>query len=168
MKKFRLMWDKDEEQAWLEEMCGQGWGFTRFFLGVYTFEPCEPGEYHYQVDLLDNWGGEREEYTRFMEESGVEVLCQWYRWVFLRKKAADGPFEMYSDQSSRIAHYEKIRTFFGVGAVLELICLFMTLPGAMTLGGAAWGSPALLVLLAGVLGQACYKTQQKIKKMRQG
>ena len=56
MRKFRLYYDKDKEEIWLNQMCSKGWGMTRFFMGVYTFEPCIPDEYTYQVDLPDLWG----------------------------------------------------------------------------------------------------------------
>ncbi|MDF2520653.1 MAG: hypothetical protein K0R84_1281, partial [Clostridia bacterium] len=89
MLKFKMYFDKDVEEIWLKEMSNKGWAFKRFFLGFYTFEACEPGEYNYQIDLLDNWSGEKEDYASFMEQSGVEVISQWYRWVYIRKKASD-------------------------------------------------------------------------------
>ena len=51
MVKFRLYYDKDKEQDWLMEMVNRGWAVKKFFLGFYTFEPCEPGEYIYQIKL---------------------------------------------------------------------------------------------------------------------
>ena len=50
MKKFKLYFDKEKEETWLNEMCGKGLAMTKFFLGVYTFAPCEPGAYIYQID----------------------------------------------------------------------------------------------------------------------
>lgn len=54
MKKFKIYFDKDKEEEWLNEMAQNGYAFTSFFLGMYSFEKCEPGEYSYQIDLLDN------------------------------------------------------------------------------------------------------------------
>ena len=56
MTKFRLYYDR-MEQDWLLKMSMQGWKFENFFLGFYTFSPCESGEYLYQIDLLENWTG---------------------------------------------------------------------------------------------------------------
>ncbi len=39
MKKFRMFYDKEKEEEWLNGMCQQGWGMTNYFGGVYTFEP---------------------------------------------------------------------------------------------------------------------------------
>lgn len=44
MKQFRLMFDKDREIEYLNEMCAKGWALKRFKYGLYTFEPCKPGE----------------------------------------------------------------------------------------------------------------------------
>lgn len=123
MKKFRLYYNKDEEIKWLEELCAQGWALERFSFGVYTFRPCEPGEYIYEIDLLGDGRGEYEAYKEFMEETGVEVVERWYRWVYLRKKVEEGPFVLYSDPQSRAENYGKIRKFFRGALVLELLML---------------------------------------------
>ena len=51
MKRFRMYYDKDAEEVWLNEMCQKGWAMTSFFAGLYTFAPCQPGEYIYQIDM---------------------------------------------------------------------------------------------------------------------
>ena len=125
LKKFRLLFDKDVEQKWLNEMCQRGWALKNFRLGVYTFESCQPGEYIYQVDLLPGSGfqpNDPEGYAEFMEETGVEVVCRWFRWIILRKKAAEGPFDIYTDAESQIQLYSRIRTMFLFGLGLELCC----------------------------------------------
>ena len=94
MKRFRMYYDKDAEEVWLNEMCQKGWAMTSFFAGLYTFAPCQPGEYIYQIDMPEGAGfqpNDIEGYTEFMEDAGVEVVQQWYRWVYLRKQAAEGP-----------------------------------------------------------------------------
>lgn len=52
MIKFKLYYDKDQEEKFLNEMSDQGYAMKKFFLGFYTFEPCNPGEYTYRVDLI--------------------------------------------------------------------------------------------------------------------
>ena len=126
MKKFRLYYDKDKETQWLQRMANQGWALETFFLGVYTFVPCEPGEYRCQIDFLEN-GADFEGYRQLMEDSGVEGICRWGRWVFLRKKVADGPFVLYTDTESLIRHYGNIRAFFRFFSALLLICFLTNL-----------------------------------------
>lgn len=134
MLKFRWYYDKDAEEIWLRKMSQRGWAFKKFFLGFYTFEASAPGEYNYQIDLLDNWRGDKEDFTSFMEGSGVEVISQWYRWVYLQKKTADGPFEMYTDAASKIAQYNRIKKLFQVALILEIICLCFEIKATVTLG----------------------------------
>ena len=115
MIRWKFTYDKDEEQDWLNEYARQGWAMTKFWLGVVTFVPCQPGEYIYQIDLLPGKGllaEDYEGYVIFMDEMGVEVLQRWGRWVYLRKRAGDGPFEVYTDAESRIALYRRIRRMF--------------------------------------------------------
>ena len=81
------------------QLYNQGWTF-------------EPGEYIYQIDLLDDWMGDKKDFSEFMEDSGVEVVAQWYRWVFLRKRAEEGPFEMYTDIESKIVQYKRMEKYY--------------------------------------------------------
>lgn len=123
MKKFRLYYNKDEELKWIQRLCNEGWALEKFFAGVYTFVPCEPGQYIYDIDLLGDGPDEFETYREFMEDAGVEVVQRWYRWVFLRKKAEDGPFDMYTDPRSKVEAYGKIKKFFRGAMLLELLIL---------------------------------------------
>lgn len=167
MKKFRLYYDKDVEQDWLQKMSLNGWALENFFLGVYTFVPCKPGEYIYQIDILDNWGGDKEDFAAFMEDSGVEVVSQWYRWVYLRKKADDGPFEMYTDIDSKIDQYSRIKNFFQVVLIIEVICLFMEIVAAIKTGNPLFW---LLTIIIGFITLAILRvvwgSQWKIDQLR--
>ena len=125
MIQFRLTFDKDDEQAWLNDFCQQGWAMTGFIAGFFTFTPCQPGEFIYQLDLLPGSGlrsCDYDQYAEFMEETGVEVVQRWFRWVFLRKRAADGPFQIYTDIDSQIQVYRRIRQMFLFVLVLECLC----------------------------------------------
>lgn len=160
MLKFKLYYDKDAEEVWLREMSLKGWAFKKFLLGFYTFEPCEPGEYNYQIDLLDNWSGNKSDYASFMVDLGVEVIDQWWRWVYLRKKAADGPFEMYTDAESKINLYRKIANFFKIFLVIEAICFFMELSVTIRTGDFIFG---IFTLLLGTISLAILNVVWKCK-----
>ena len=128
MIKFRWYVDSQKEQDWINEMSKKGWALKSFFLGFYKFEKCEPGEYIYQIDLLPD-GANKKEYYEFMEETGVEIVDRWFYWVYLSKKASEGPFELYSDKESLKEHYESIVKFFRPFMYLELIAALLQLPG---------------------------------------
>ena len=122
MRKYRLYYDKDAEEIWLKDMCQKGWALKKYFLGLYTFEPCTPGEFNYQIDLIQ---GKSEEFLEFLEESGVTVVGRWVRWVYLQKPAEEGVFEMYTDTDSKIEQYRRIRKFFAFFLALEALCLMV-------------------------------------------
>ncbi len=168
MLKFKLYFDKDLEETWLNEMSKKGWAFKKFFLGFYTFELCEPGEYNYQIDLLDNWNGEKKDYAFFMEENGVEVVSQWYRWVYLRKKASDGSFEMYTDSESKIAQYRRIQRFFLVGLFIEMICLFIEIKAAVSSSSVLfWGFVVFIGIIVLTFLRMVWKCKWKIDQIQQ-
>ncbi len=167
MKKFRLYFDKDEEANWLNEMSMEGWAFKKFFLGVYTFEACEPGEYNYQIDLLNNWNGDKKDFASFMEESGVEVISQWYRWVFIRKKSSDGPLEMYTDEESKIAQYTRIKNFFSVALLIEVICFLVEVSCAIQAdNNMFWGFVLFLGMIVLVFLKMVWKCKWKIQQLK--
>lgn len=167
MLKFKLYVDKDSEEVWLKEMSLKGWAFKTFFLGVYTFEACEPGEYNYQIDLLNNWTGDQSDFSSFMKESGVEVISQWYRWVYIRKKASDGPFEMYTDSESKIAQYNRIKKFFRAGLLIEMGCFMVEINGAMRTGSPMlWFFSMFIGMVALIFLKMVWKCKWKIEQLK--
>lgn len=154
MTKFRLYFDKDKETVWLNELAAKGYALTSFFAGFYTFEKTEPGEYIYQIDLGEKLFAVTDDYRSFMEETGVEIVDNWGYWVFLRKKAAEGEFELYTDVDSQIEHYTKIRNMFKVVSIIELICFIVEIICCIQSN-----EPALIfcVILIGVLAFVCIK-----------
>ena len=131
MIKFSLRFDADEEAKWLNEMADQGYAMTGFFAGFYKFEKCEPGEYSYQIDFVDQFGNLSADYKAFMEDTGAEIVQNWGLWVYLRKKRSEGDFQLYTDVESMIEHYTKIRTVFKIVTVVELFGLVMEVYAAM-------------------------------------
>ncbi|NLY36531.1 MAG: DUF2812 domain-containing protein [Tissierellia bacterium] len=167
MKKFRVYFDKDTEQDWIMEMSNQGWAFENFFLGVYTFKPSEPGEYIYQIDLLDDWMGDKKDFSEFMEDSGVEVVAQWYRWVFLRKRAEEGPFEMYTDIESKIVQYKRMEKFFLVILILESIIFLVEFLAAIRTRSMALIIATILIgLIVMILFHNVLKCKEKIEALQ--
>lgn len=125
-KVFKLYWDKDKEEIWLNEMANEGWGFSSFYLGTYTFKKCEKGEYVYRIDLMEEVPTAKKsmDYIKLVEETGAEYVCSWARWVFFRKKASEGEFTLYTDIDSKIGNYKRIRDMFGLVALAEF-CIGM-------------------------------------------
>lgn len=107
---YKFYSNYEKEEAWLNKMAAAGWHCTDYIFGRYTFEQGKPGEYVYRIQLLEHAPThiESEAYLEFLEEAGIEMVATHLRWIYLRKKAKDGPFELFSDKDSRITHYNRI------------------------------------------------------------
>ena len=115
VKRWKLFLDFEKEEEWLNKMVAEGLAMTHYTLGRYSFEECAPGEYIYRIELLGRRAThpDKVKYIQFMEESGAEHVDSYLNWVYFRKKAAEGPFNIYTNLESRIAHYQRIiRLFF--------------------------------------------------------
>ena len=120
MKTWRafFVWNFDKEEAWLNEMAANGWVLEEVKFLRYTFVRCEPGEYTVRMEMRDD----DPEYFELLRESGVEYVGHVTRWRYYRKSTALGPFEIFSDLESRIAHLERIgKMLFGIGMANLLI-----------------------------------------------
>ena len=120
--KWFWAWEFDKEEKWLNEMAAKGLTLASMHFFKYIFEETEPGEYQVRIELLDNGPThpESEKYIRFIEETGAEQVASWINWVYFRKKTADGPFALFSDNSSRIRMLNRVLSLL---TMLGVMCL---------------------------------------------
>lgn len=104
VRRWFWVWDFDKEDQWLNEMAMSGWVLDSVGFCKYDFVKCEPGEYTVRLEMHD----QDDEYVAFMEETGAEYIGRMVKWIYFRKKAVDGPFEIFSDIDSRISQLDKI------------------------------------------------------------
>jgi len=122
----RALWkwfiNYEKEERWLNEMSARGFALTDFFFCRYTFEDSLPGEYTYRIELLEHIPShpESQRYINFLEENSAEHIASWHRWVYFRRKSEDGPFYIYSDIDSRIAHYKRVGTLYLCVGIAEI------------------------------------------------
>jgi len=123
MYKFFWAWDFEKEEKWLNEMSSKGLQLTGIGLCKYIFEEGTPGEYSYRLIMLENMPGhhESERYIRFIEETGVEHVGSFFRWVYFRKKSDNNEFELFSDIKSHINHLNRLLFLLGIFAGLNLL-----------------------------------------------
>ena len=167
MIRFRLYFDKDKETIWLNEMSGRGWAMKGFFAGFYNFEKCEPGEFIYQIDFGDTLYSVSDEYRELMSDLGVEIVALWGYWIILRKPAAEGPFELYTDVESEIEHYKKIRRLFKVVTIMELCALFIEVFCGLAGNHFGWAFAALLGAFVLVCVNSVYRTNAIIDALEE-
>jgi len=126
---WRPYWNYEKEEKWLNEMAARGWLFTDYSWCRYVFQEGREGEFVYRIELLENLPThpESQKYLRFLEGTGIECVASYLKWVYLRKKSADGPFDIYTDLESRIAHHRRILKYWRFFTWLELIVGFINL-----------------------------------------
>ncbi len=116
IRKWFWVWDFEKEEEWLNEMALNGWVLDSVGFCTYRFVRCEPGEYTVRLEMHPA----EDEYINFMKETGAEYVGNMVAWIYFRKKAEKGPFDLFSDIDSRISH-------------LNRICWMLTALGGMNL-----------------------------------
>jgi hypothetical protein len=120
--KYRFYVDYEKEEQWINEMSKNGWNLERFMVFRYTFAKGEPGAYIYRNELLAGFTiKDKNNYLDFLKESGIEVVNKFGGWAYFRKKAAEGPFEIYTDTTSKISYYNRILNLFTLLFLCNLI-----------------------------------------------
>ncbi len=151
----RLFVDYEKEERWLNEMAARGSNFIGYRWGTYRFVQGTPGEWIYRIQFLEwNAGTPKgREYIEFVESTGAEAVSTYLSWVYFRKRAADGPFELFSDIDSRLAHYRRLLAFHGAmtGALCATIAagpMTHLIQTAERTIGEYWGLPIFIIYLA--------------------
>ena len=116
LRKWFWVWEFEKEEKWLDEMSAQGWALDKVGWCRYEFVQCEPGEYITRLEMLEEHvdAAKSREYIDFVESTGAEYIGHVLKWVYFRKKAADGSFDLYSDVDSRIKHLQRIITLLAI------------------------------------------------------
>ena len=162
----RLYWDFEREERWLNEQASQGWHLVRYSLGSYHFEEGEPGAWIYRIELLA--AGRRSapsrEYLSLLQDTGVETVSTYMRWVYLRRPAALGSFELFSDLESRIAHYRRVLGLFGVMLAALTCCAASLIVSSGHSAGVVLDLP--LIIVAGALVVLAVQTVRLSRRVR--
>lgn len=113
------VWNFEKEERWLNEMAMEGWVLESIGFCTYHFVRCELGEYIIRMEMVDN----DSDYRRFLEEIGAEYIGQMVKWIYFRRKAELGSFDLLSGIDAKIQHLDRIDT------MLKLVCLANILIG---------------------------------------
>ena len=118
VKKWFWAWEFEKEEQWLNMMAQQGWLLDSVGYANYTFVACEPGSYFIRLEMRDH----DQAYLDFMADLGAEYVGRMVKWIYFRRKAEDGPFDIFSDLDSRLDHLNRIGKLVKVLAVANLVC----------------------------------------------
>lgn len=116
VRRLFWVWQFDKEEKWLNQMAQEGWALDSIGLCTYRFAACEPGEYTVRLEMhpFD------QKYIDFMQETGAQYVGRMAQWMYFRKKAADGAFDLFSDLDSRLLHLGRIERMLWALAAANL------------------------------------------------
>lgn len=181
MKHIVRKWcsDFEKEENWLNEMSAKGMALTDYSWCRYVFTEALKNEYTYRIELLQQPPTHAESiaYIKFLEESGIECVTTYNRWIYLRKKSSEGPFDIYSDIESKISHYKRVFYLWNslmwvelIIGLLNLIIGIINLNISEKLGNSSINNifiGCLLTLLAIFFFKLGLPIRRKIKRLQQ-
>ena len=118
--RWMWVWNFEKEERWLNTMAQSGWVLTKVGFCTYHFAPCQPGEYTIRLEMH----APDRDYLQFMQDIGAEYVGRMVQWVYFRRKAELGQFDLFSDIDSKVEHLRKIgRTLSIIGGANLVIGL---------------------------------------------
>ena len=123
VKKWFWAWDFQKEEQWLQQMAAKGLALVSVGFARYEFEDTQCGEYDVCLQLLEQniKHPESVKYIEFLESTGAEHVGSYFRWVYLRKKRAEGGLQLFSDHESRIKHLGRMIALIAPISVVNLV-----------------------------------------------
>lgn len=134
--------DIHKEEQWLNEQGENGLMLIGYNNGEYEFEDVTPAKFQYKVDIPNYTGEKKKEYLNFLEQTGISVVAQYGERVYLRKNAADGPLDLYTEKKDVAKQMnKKYSHFFTIGIsqfLFGIAILVQTLYNVQSKGAAFW------------------------------
>lgn len=173
--KFFTVDNFEKEETYLREMAQKGWHFKKFQGLRYFFEKGDSQDIYYRIDYHSPADGDRDDYIQLFEDSGWSLAFAYPvldgEWMYFRKDSnSPGITEIFTDSSSKINLFRKIRRRWSAFVFIFLACGF--LPSFTT--GIALEKPFLLffnaILIGGIgilYGKMIVNLTRKIQKLQQ-
>ena len=168
IRKWFWAWEFDKEEQWLCDMAARGKALISARYATYEFEDSQPGEYAVRLEMLEHspTSPEGQQYIEFVESTGAEYVGRVMKWVYFRKRTADGPFELHGDNATRLKHIRGIINLlrplmiFNTGVGLYNLCIGVGLNSAVNV---LCGCASLAVTV--LLGLGLKKLNEKKKQL---
>ena len=125
MKVFKVFFDIEKEEQWLNEQLQKGYRCTTISgLGIYTFKKTDY-RYVMRLDYQDYLPKKKfEEYKGIFEDFGWDYLKgSWPSGIRYWQKEDDGQNEIFSDRQSKGNYYKRL---MGYSFVFGMLCLFFS------------------------------------------
>ena len=137
--RFYTIAEYEQEEQWINEMAKEGWNLTAVGLCRYIFRRGTPGEYIYKLDIVERTASDevRESYFNFLSECDIRIVGEYKDWLYLQKKAADGPLDMKDDTYAKLRTVNKVYSF-----AVRTLCRLLTAFAAIILINVVCGAIA--------------------------
>lgn len=117
MKKYRMFFRFEKEEAWLNELTAKGWCFMgRTFWGNYIFEKDEPNpSVNIRIDFRQfNKTDDFREYIQLFSDNGWSHIygTKYSGWQYFAPVKADAPEDIFSDNASKAGRYHRLCAFW--------------------------------------------------------
>ncbi len=142
----------EQEEQWINEMAKEGWQLTAIGWCRYIFRRGTPGEYIYKLDVVERTASDevKESYFNFLTECGIRVVGEFKDWIYLQKRAADGPFDMKDDTYAKLRTVNKVYSF-AVRTLCKLLKIFAAVVIICSLGQMLSSNYAIQELFGGIM-----------------
>lgn len=142
----------EQEEQWINEMAKEGWQLTAIGWCRYIFRRGTPGEYIYKLDVVERTASDevKESYFNFLTECGIRVVGEFKDWIYLQKRAADGPFDMKDDTYAKLRTVNKVYSF-AVRTLCKLLKIFAAVVIICSIGNALCSDFAVKDFFGGVM-----------------
>lgn len=150
--RFYNIAEYEQEEQWINEMAKEGWQLTAIGFCRYIFRRGTPGEYIYKLDVVERTASDevRESYFNFLTECDIRVVGEFKDWLYLQKKAADGPFDMKDDTYAKLRTVNKVYSF-AVRTLCKLLKIFAIIVIVCSVGHALTSNYAIKELFEGIM-----------------
>ena len=155
MKRFKVFFDFEKEEAWLDEMSEKGYRLDSVnpWLCIYTFTKVEEGEFcpKSRIDFRMVPGKDKTEYTECFRGSGWELVYssniasqQYFRQI--SPAASD---DIFSDKSSVVQRNKRLGRFL---VVMSIFISIVAILHFINLAGAIRNTDSLIAVYSAALG----------------
>ncbi|WP_282627402.1 DUF2812 domain-containing protein [Bacillus subtilis] len=125
MKKFKMFFDIEKEEQWLNEQLQKGYRCTNISgLGIYTFVKTDK-RYVIRLDYQDILPKKKfKDYKGIYEDFGWNYINgPWLSGIRYWQKEDDGQNEIFSDRQSKSNYYKRLMNY---SSGLGFMCLFFS------------------------------------------
>ena len=146
-KTFQYCATHKEDEAYMQQMCEKGWAARSLVEGVWTFEPCKPGQFCYRVCYLRGKSKpEVETLIRQYADQGIEFVSRYSFWAIFRSTE---PFTLYTPAEDREI-CRRIYAPMPIGAAVSWLLVIAGIWLAIRFSGLFWIPTALIAVYGSV------------------